>query len=386
MNKKLESSLRKIDKLFDKMFYNRIETKKGKVLSATSLKNYKDQVKSILRAANKEFGIEKIEDLDTEMFEKLIDKRIENYNKNNKSSEASNINSKVSAMRAFYIGFKETNIYRKTKKESGILKFDESYIKDLRDKIHCEGVYRNGQKSPILRATKEQVMTVVENVQSDGYNTVNRKKTADIALLSFATGARVSSCLKMKVEDIDFEDKTISMVKAKGGLTYYVDLRDEDIPLLKSFVEDLKPNQRIFEFFNKDGKKMSVEESRKVIQRYISNSAKEFSKDGKEFTFHAIRKAFALETMKSYIDKIHTAADVEAEVVRLAKRDPKISDKYDRLFKRYNAYRIKQGMPMKELSKKEAVTFFTSIQLGHFRNDIVSNYYCTYQEAYKNKR
>lgn len=402
MNKKLEKSLNKIDKLFDKMLYNDVRTNAKRRTSISTNKNYRDQVKAILREANKKFGVEKIEDLDVEMFEEMIKKRIDNY-RDGATSEAHNINSKIAAMRAFSIGFKETNIYRKTKNRSAVSEIDEDYLEDVRDFVKTSNVYRRGSDSTVLRASKEQVDVVVENLRSGGYNTSNRFKAADIALLSLSSGARISSCLKMRAKDIDFDNKVITMEKAKGGLTYYVDMSDEDILLLKALVKDLKPGQRVFEFIKKDGKIMSVDEARRVVDRYVKIAARDFNEESNrkiinsngqetivkhrsEFAFHSIRKAFALKIMQRYIDKINNQKDIEDEVKRLAKRDPKVLDKYERLVKRFNQYRIKNSLPMKEISKKEAVTFFTSIQLGHYRNDIVSSYYCTFEEAIKNKR
>ena len=109
--------------------------------------------------------------------------------------------------------------------------------------------------------------------------------------------------------------------------------------------------------------------------------------------------------MGLYIDKIKSQKDIKEEVERLSKRDSKILDKYKKLINRSNYYRVEKNkeivdknkerlelklpkiplLPLKtEVSIKTAVTFFTSIQLGHFRNDIVTNYYCTFEEAIKN--
>lgn len=190
----------------------------------------------------------------------------------------------------------------------------------------------------------------------------------------------------MKAKDLDFDNKTITMVNAKGGLTYYVDMRDEDIPLLKSIVGDLKPNQSLFEFRNKDGRIKSTEEARKLVHKYVKGAGAEFAFENKRFSTHSFRKAFARTTMEDYIDKIKTKADIETEVARLSKRDPKVAVKYDRLYKRFNQYRIDKKLPLKDVSTKEAIVFFTSIQMGHFRNDVVSSYYSTYDEAVKSKK
>ena len=432
MDKELKRSLNKIKKLFNKMQYNNISPNEKRNIAIDTYDTYAGQVQAILREANTHFGIEKIEDLSLDMFKKLIGKRIENF-LDGEFSESNNINSKLTAFKAFLIGMDKTNVYRKTKRTSEVSKIGykddieigtKDDIKEIRKFVGESGVLRKGSDSTVLRAKPDQVMAVVDNVRKNGYNTINRATAADIALLSLASGARVSSCLKMRARDIDFDNKCITMKNAKGGLTYYVDINDKDIPLLKSLVENLQPAQKIFELRRKDGTLLSGEESRKIVHRYIKEAGVDFyevekreitQKNGtkievdhtKNFAFHSIRKAYALKIMGLYIDKIKSQKDIIKEVERISKRDPKILDKYQKLINRSNYYRVEKNkkivrenkerlklklpksplLPLKtEVSIKSAVTFFTSIQLGHFRNDIVTNYYCTFEEAIKNKR
>ena len=432
MDKELKRSLNKIKKLFNKMQYNNISPNEKRNIAIDTYDTYAGQVQAILREANTHFGIEKIEDLSLDIFKKLIEKRVENF-LDGEFSESNNINSKLTAFKAFLIGMDKTNVYRKTKRTSEVSKIGykddieigtKDDIKEIRKFVGESGVLRKGSDSTVLRAKPDQVMAVVDNVRKNGYNTINRATAADIALLSLASGARVSSCLKMRARDIDFDNKCITMKNAKGGLTYYVDINDKDIPLLKSLVENLRPDQKIFEFRRKDGTLLSGEESRKIVHRYIKEAGVDFyevekreitQKNGtkievdhtKNFAFHSIRKAYALKIMGLYIDKIKSQKDIIKEVERISKRDPKILDKYQKLINRSNYYRVEKNkkivrenkerlklklpksplLPLKtEVSIKSAVTFFTSIQLGHFRNDIVTNYYCTFEEAIKNKR
>ena len=432
MDKELKRSLNKIKKLFNKMQYNNISPNEKRNIAIDTYDTYAGQVQAILREANTHFGIEKIEDLSLDIFKKLIEKRVENF-LDGEFSESNNINSKLTAFKAFLIGMDKTNVYRKTKRTSEVSKIGykddieigtKDDIKEIRKFVGESGVLRKGSDSTVLRAKPDQVMAVVDNVRKNGYNTINRATAADIALLSLASGARVSSCLKMRARDIDFDNKCITMKNAKGGLTYYVDINDKDIPLLKSLVENLQPAQKIFELRRKDGTLLSGEESRKIVHRYIKEAGVDFyevekreitQKNGtkievdhtKNFAFHSIRKAYALKIMGLYIDKIKSQKDIIKEVERISKRDPKILDKYQKLINRSNYYRVEKNKkivrenkerrklklpevplhPLKtEVSIKSAVTFFTSIQLGHFRNDIVTNYYCTFEEAIKNKR
>ena len=432
MDKELKRSLNKIKKLFNKMQYNNISPNEKRNIAIDTYDTYAGQVQAILREANTHFGIEKIEDLSLDIFKKLIEKRVENF-LDGEFSESNNINSKLTAFKAFLIGMDKTNVYRKTKRTSEVSKIGykddieigtKDDIKEIRKFVGESGVLRKGSDSTVLRAKPDQVMAVVDNVRKNGYNTINRATAADIALLSLASGARVSSCLKMRARDIDFDNKCITMKNAKGGLTYYVDINDNDIPFLKSLVGDLQPNQKIFELRRRDGTLLSGEESRKIVHRYIKEAGVDFyevekreitQKNGtkievdhtKNFAFHSIRKAYALKIMGLYIDKIKSQKDIIKEVERISKRDPKILDKYQKLINRSNYYRVEKNkkivrenkerlklklpksplLPLKtEVSIKSAVTFFTSIQLGHFRNDIVTNYYCTFEEAIKNKR
>lgn len=406
MDIEIARSNKKMRKMFEKMAYNRVSTgdeRKGKkkYLSESSMEGYGDQMEGMLKEANRRFGIKRFEDFSPAMFESIIQDLIDEFKKT--GGKASSINTKISAIRAFHRGVAETNIYRTTKNrdDSHLLEFHQKYLDGLREKIKGDKVVRSGPKSTVLRATEEQALKVIENIQQGGYNTTNRKIVVDVAFLSLVTGGRVGSCLRMKAKDLDFENKTITMVKAKGGLTYYVDMRDKDIPLLKGILGSLKPNQQLFELKTKEGRIMSTEEGRKLVHRYVSEAGKEFAVDNKRFSTHSLRKAFARRNMEDYIDKIKTQTNVEAEVRRLSERDSKVAVKYESLYKRFNNYRIEKNeeieknnkknltsvekLPLNEVSVKEAVIFFTSIQMGHFRNDVVSSYYSNYNEAVKSK-
>ena len=397
LSKKLEQSLKKIDKLFEKMKYNNISTNDDRNVSYGTYKTYADQVKAVLRQAHKEFGIERIEDLTIDMFNEMLDERIARYH-NGKFSESSNINSKISAISGFIIGFEKTNVFRKTKDVAAFAKFNKDVMKEMRAYVkECE-VVRRGSDSTVLRANKQQALSVIKDIQKDGYDKENRRKAADIALLTFMTGARVSSALKIRVEDINFDEKYVLMKNAKGGLDYAVQMNSDSIKVLERLVDGLGPKQRLFEFKRKDGSYMSIEGARKVVSRYVEQSGqaseqtvKKVHKDqhGVEkiveakstFTHHSLRKAFAHETMVRYINEIKTKDDIKMELEKLTKVDPKVKGKFDRLVRRGNKYRNKKTLPLKDISLRAAIIFFTSVQLGHYRNDIVVSHYCSYKEA-----
>ena len=397
LSKKLEQSLNKIDKLFDKMKYNNVSTNEKRNVSYRTYKNYGDQMKAIMRQAYKDFGIERIEDLTIDMFKEMINERIEQYH-NGKFSESNNINSKISAIRAFSIGFEKTNVFRKTKNDAAVAEFNENAIKEMRIHLRESEVVRRGSDSTVLRANKKQALRVINNIQKDGYDKENRSKAADVSLFTLITGARISSSLKIRVEDIKFDEKRVLMKSAKGGLDYSVQMTSDNINVLKRLVEGLSPNQRLFEFKRKDGSYMSNEEARKMITRYVEQSGRAFEDitekihkepNGTEkkvkvkstFTHHSLRKAFAHQTMVQYIKEIKTNDDIKKELEKLIKADPKVKEKFERLVRRENAYRIARGKALKEISLGAAITFFTSVQLGHYRNDIVSSHYCNYKEA-----
>ncbi|NGY85287.1 site-specific integrase [Bacillus megaterium] len=218
--------------------------------------------------------------------------------------------------------------------------------------------------------------------------------------IAYATGGRISSILKLTPSDIEFDEKTnkIRFLKDKGGLTRSVEVTDKDtMKFLKELTDGKKPNERLFSFKRKDGTFLPVSEMRKSVTNIITTAGREFTrtekvrvkdKDGKykyvsvqrKFTPHSFRKSFALQRCHEYLKKIPSdPKKLQEYVQQLKDSDSKLRSKIETMEKRINSSR----KTVRQLRHDEIAIFLVSVDLGHFRKDIVTSFYTTFTEVQK---
>jgi integrase len=389
-SQKLNASLTKIERVFEKMYHKKIYVGKSPMSESTT-KVYADLTIALMREVHNKYGVSDITKVTKEHIAELFQERIDRYHDSN-TNEASNLNSIVSAITAFNSGVKETNIFKRE------LEFGDP--KGMRDSLREQNVFRNSRASRTLRATPGEAMEVIHKIKQSGYDTRTRNTAAAVSQISFGTGGRISSILKLTPSDIEIDEKTnkIRFLKDKGGLTRSVEITDKDtLQFLKGLIDGKKPNERLFSFKRKDGTFLSVAEMRKSVTNVITNAARDLArtekvkvkdKDGKykyvsvprKFTPHSFRKAFALQRCHDYLKKIPSdPKKLQEYVQQLKDSDPKLKNKIETMEKRINASR----KTVRQLRHDEVAIFLTSKDLGHFRKDIVTSFYTTFSEVQK---
>lgn len=387
---KLNASLTKIEKVFEKMYHKKIYVGKSPMSQGT-VKTYADLTISLMRDVHAKYGTSDITKVKKEQVAEIFQERIDKYHNSN-TSEASNLNSIASAISAFNKGVKETNIFKK-----------ELELGDpvgMRDSLREQNVFRNSKASKTLRATPEESLKVIDNIKRSGYDTRTRTTAAAISQIAYATGGRISSILKLTPSDIEFDEKTnkIRFLKDKGGLTRSVEVTDKDtMKFLKELTDGKKPNERLFSFKRKDGTFLPVSEMRKSVTNIITTAGREFTrtekvrvkdKDGKykyvsvqrKFTPHSFRKSFALQRCHEYLKKIPSdPKKLQEYVQQLKDSDSKLRSKIETMEKRINSSR----KTVRQLRHDEIAIFLVSVDLGHFRKDIVTSFYTTFTEVQK---
>jgi len=133
--------------------------------------------------------------------------------------------------------------------------------------------------------TKEDIQKMINSA----------KKLRNKLLIEFmyASGLRVSECAKIKVENLDLEEKTGLLKEGKGGKDRFFILSDKLVEDLKKY---LKTQDSEYIFPGPKGP-MGV----RNIQRIISNIAKK-SGVKKRIYCHLLRHAFATHLLEAGVD------------------------------------------------------------------------------------
>jgi len=400
-SKKLEASIKKIDRVFDKMKRNGISVGGGRVSDRT-IATYSEMMKSFMRSANEEFGVADIAKIKKEHIDELVQQRVDNFHAGN-TSEAYNLKTLMASLKFFNKGVQETNVFNYNSK------FELGDVDELRESIKEQNVFRKAKASTVLRATPSECNSVLERIAQSGYDTKTRNIAYSVAKISLETGGRISAILKLRPSDIKISNESssetsngykITFHRDKGGLTRTVEIAKETAEYIQSLTHGKKPNQRIFETTRSDGTYKSVKELRKEVSKVIASAGEHLTrqepvkmkdKDGsekvvfvtKKASAHMFRKAFAMAETKRFYDKFATKSAIRSYVAARIAEDPKIKEKLDTLKDRINkhipsAERHKRG---RNLNREEYAIFFASVSLGHFRNDVITAFYTTMNEV-----
>jgi len=391
MSKKLAASHKKIEDVFYKMFDKGINPSgKDKRWDEDTKKTYESMVKAFATDYHKEYGIADIAKMtDEKKINELIQKRIDNYHNGNRN-EAYNLQVLCSSLKAFNLGVKETNVFKK--------EFSVGNPDGIRQQMKEQHVVRNSKATSTLHATPEEAKSVLDNIKNTGYKTQTREIAFHVGKISMLTGGRISAILNLKSSDIVVNKETneITFVKDKGGLTRTVKIDQETAKYLDSLRQGKKEDERLFSTIrtkHNKGTFKPVKELRKEVEKIISKAGKHLEKtvdvkvkdkDGKsktipvtqKFTPHSFRKSFALERTTYYFGKFDSKNAIDSYVARRIEENPDLKKKLDKLREFVN----KDRKDWRDLKPIEYATFFASVDMGHFRNDVMTTFYATYKE------
>ncbi|WP_186322762.1 hypothetical protein [Bacillus thuringiensis] len=391
MSKKLEASHKKIDKVFHKMFLKGISVKgektgKPKRYDESSIETYSDMVKAMMNVVHKEFGIADIRKVEDKHVRAIVDKRVDGFFDGN-LSESWNVKTMLSAVKAFNLGVEKTNIFKSNK-------FQIADVDAIKKELREQNVYRYSKSSTTLRATPSECDFVLEQIKSQGYMTQTREMAYHTSKIARLTGGRISAILDLKACDIAIADNKIHFIGDKGGLSRSVDIDNDTAKYLLSLKKGKEPHHDIFTAKKKNGKFKKKDVMRREIERVVKDAGASLSRmenvivkdrEGnkkvvqieKNFTFHAFRKGYALERIQYYIKKHPTMSSMKKYIRERIKENPQIKVKLDTARERIN----KDRNEARKLTLEEYAVFFCSVDLGHFRNSIIKDFYADLDEV-----
>ena len=204
---------------------------------------------------------------------------------------------KMSALRSFYAYFYKREMIVKNPTllvdmpklhDKAIIRLDEGETAALLDYIEHGGDRLSGQKKIFYEKTRLRDLAIVT--------------------LLLGTGIRVSECVGLDVEDIDFRSNGIKVVR-KGGSEMIVYFGDEVEKALRDYLDFREgitplPGHEHALFYSTQKRRMTV----KAVENMVSKYAREIT-SLKKITPHKLRSTFGTSLYKETGD-IYLVADV----------------------------------------------------------------------------
>jgi len=142
------------------------------------------------------------------------------------------------------------------------------------------------KKLPVVLSRKE-IIKIIDNVE-------NLKHQLLIAL-TYGAGLRVSEIVSLKVQDLDFEELTVHLKRAKGQKDRISIMPKSLIDSLKNMVAEKAGND--FVFVSERGGKLTTRTAQKVFENALRASGIK-----KDATFHSLRHSFATHLLENGTD------------------------------------------------------------------------------------
>lgn len=153
---------------------------------------------------------------------------------------------------------------------------------------------------PLPKSLNEnEVQALINSVswsENDKPRTINtRRRDKLIVMVLYSTGLRVSELIKIKISEIDFDERTI-LIRGKGNKERIV-LFDEDTRKEILNYLDKRPKDSDYLIVNRVGKPISA----RYIQMMIKDYAKKCGIE-KNVTPHVLRHSYATHLLKNGVD------------------------------------------------------------------------------------
>ena len=129
-----------------------------------------------------------------------------------------------------------------------------------------------------------------------GINTKNILAFRDKVIMEilFTTGVRVTELINIKLSDIDLENKTLNILKGKGGKARIIPLLTFIIRLIEKYISQVRP--KLSNNYQTDYFLLNASGDRIKYKDYINSIIKKYCKKArikKNITTHSFRSSFA---------------------------------------------------------------------------------------------
>ncbi|MCR5586895.1 MAG: tyrosine-type recombinase/integrase [Lachnospiraceae bacterium] len=208
------------------------------------------------------------------------------------------IHRKLSALRSFYLYYQKRNM----------IKNNPTTIVDM-PKLH---------KREIIRLDADEVEELLELVENGGkdltgmkkvYYEKNKLRNIAIFTLLLGTGLRVSECVGLDIDDIDFKEDRLRIIR-KGGKEEYIYFGEEVRDALINYINNQRalitaaPGHEQALFYSIQKRRMSIQAVENLVKDYSSQIT-----TFKHITPHKLRSTYGTNLYRSTQD-IYLVAEV----------------------------------------------------------------------------
>ncbi len=172
------------------------------------------------------------------------------------------------------------------------------------------------REKEITRLEIDEVVKLLNNVETpegfskrqNSYNKLTRKRDVAILTLLLGTGIRVSECVGINIDDINFDTNGFKITR-KGGNQVVLYFSEEVATALKDYLserlsnEEVSPNENAL-FLSLQNKRISVRAVEQLVKKYSLNSV-----PLKHITPHKLRSTYGTNLYRATGD-IYIVADV----------------------------------------------------------------------------
>lgn len=256
-----------------------------KAWSDSTVGTYKAMMKSFIREVHRDHGYSDMKKI-AGCLDQHVQKRLESYYSGN-MKEAYNVKTLIAAVKGFNAAVTTTKAFTKVpaNRQNFVVQGVESIQKELKE----NNVLRYSSASSVITPTRKEIDSVLYNIKNDGHGMKddphNMRRIAYVtSKLQAASGGRISNTLGLKVGQVRelLQDGQITFRKDKGGLTREViqipidkELRTELTKMLDGKAE----NSRAFVARKSDGKFLSIKETRKSVNKLVSDAAEHLKRE-----------------------------------------------------------------------------------------------------------
>ncbi|NCB48628.1 MAG: integrase [Clostridia bacterium] len=173
------------------------------------------------------------------------------------------------------------------------------------------------KEKEIIRLEVDEVVKLLDSADDPAkifskmqkaFNKVTRKRDLAIFSLLLGTGIRVSECVGLNIEDVDFKTNGFKITR-KGGSQTVLYFSNEVADSLREYLEERKKNNKVSEnekalFLSLQNKRMCVRTMEKLVKKYSTACF-----PLKHITPHKLRSTFGTNLYRETGD-IYIVADV----------------------------------------------------------------------------
>lgn len=184
---------------------------------------------------------------------------------------------------------KEDNISKSTQNHI-VSTFKAFYGRLMEQPDKVENLYRPTNEQHLPKTlTQEEVVRLLKQV--------GNMKQKCILMLMYGSGLRVGEVVRLRLKDLDFEEKTVFIDTGKHYKDRFTILSEKAIAYLKQYLAQHKPTPSVWVFESPD----SGHYSERSVQKFFAEALAR-AQIKKQVSTHSLRHAFATELLKSSSD------------------------------------------------------------------------------------